>query len=153
MKDHPRQSGGLVLIDMIALLALLGVFLLVSGQLFVLTVRAQAQADRAMGETTRLDAAVSALRRDVWGSRALVAEGGHTLRLAAREGDVIWEVAENGVLRRESPDGVRVFADLGQAAAFEVAGPVATVRLRPVGREEVSALPMVSQVMLMEAPR
>lgn len=146
---HPHPARGLYLIELLAVLIVLGAVLLITAQIASTASRASAQAARFETTTTNLDLLLDLLRRDVWGASALRATTGQDtgIRLDFESpGGVItrWHLPADAPPTRTSPGGLtRTWANLPRLT-LTVRGPLVTVE---VPRENVSPHPQAAPVL------
>lgn len=148
MKPHPG-SRGYVLIEILAILALMAVFLLAAGHLFTQCMGLQRDVTRLEAMVSDMRGLTDRLRKDLWSALDVTSDG---LSLAIDSGSVAeatwrsepaddaqgegsWLVREeNGRERRwRVPDNVS-FTTLGETAIVMHVGDSSLTFLRVVGR-------------------
>jgi hypothetical protein len=138
----PRRA--FLLMELVALLVLLAVFLLIVSELFLFSHRSQQQALRRTDLTGRVDSALAALRRDLWGASAATVAPDGTLTLTLRDLPVQYRTVPlpdptlaGQEFRIERTADRETFAWNGTpAAAFSLDGPILTVTLGAGDRAE-----------------
>ncbi|MEX2388336.1 MAG: hypothetical protein WD534_10675 [Phycisphaeraceae bacterium] len=155
-----RHCRGATLIDMLALMALLGVFMLMTGHLFTQAMTLTRDGARYEHDVTQIDALVRHLRQDVWQASAFDAVDEHALELTLDEPTrITWritrETSEMGERATHIVREVAGGADAAEPMRLKVRAPVrveaegAGVRLH-VGEQAVT---LVSQARLLEVSR
>ncbi len=118
------RLGGLVLMDMMISVALVGAALSFAVALIRITLRTDHGIADAQWMATNADAALSVLRQDVWRSPALRSDGDRELWLeTAGSAPIHWSATESGALRREAPGEPPRIWQLGPQITFTVQGP------------------------------
>ena len=86
-----RRARGMALIDVLAALALLGLFAGVAGKLTVRVAGLQRDAHRAQFHSLEVEHALRELRRDVWSTSAVIRYGDGRLSLRGPSGtETVW---------------------------------------------------------------
>ena len=99
---HTRR--GFTLIEMLSTVVLLSIFLLLSNQLFMATVRISHDAPTALAADVPVDAFRTQLTRDVWNAVAIEAADEKTLLLQLPGGGhIIWQYAPGQLTRVAAP--------------------------------------------------
>jgi prepilin-type N-terminal cleavage/methylation domain-containing protein len=147
---HPTRARAFTILEMLVVLMLLGVFMLVSGRLFVLTFDTTRQSEKAQAQTSRFDGMVRALRADVWSSREIKAVDGR-LTISSPQRTITWSIAADHTVMRSEDIGGKVrearWPELGAGLTFSCRG--ASVVLGVAGRaEEKDEMVLVSQMQL-----
>ena len=102
-----RRRRGFILLEVLVVLMLMGVVLLASGRLFETTIRVGHAAATAQDDAVSLDAAVAALRRDVWSATKLdTANARDATMTLPGDRSVAWTImtdnAGDAIIRREA---------------------------------------------------
>ncbi len=142
-----RRRGGFTIIEMIAMVGLLAIFMVVISALFKAAYRGQVDSERRGAVVLRVDAAIGMLRRDVWGARAMELRDGE-LMLSEGEGTVRWRLG-NVWSRTETGERelVRRWEEMPAEGAVEVRGALVTARFSGV-KVPLETVTFVSQVMM-----
>ncbi len=106
------RRQGMSLIELMVVLVLMGMFAALANPVLRWSIRTLATPPPTAA-ATRLDNAIGAMRRDVWGAAALAAPSAHELTVTALDGhSITWHVGPGNVLRRDDhpwdvafPDG------------------------------------------------
>lgn len=129
------RRSGFMLIEMTAVIILIGAFVLLASRLFVGTIRVWSEARQGQEQATRFDSAVARLRADVWSADDLAVREDGALVLRGGESEVVW-IGEP--LSRDQ----RGFDDVGQSLRFAVRGPAVMLTARSTtGEESLLILP------------
>ncbi|MEX0653313.1 MAG: hypothetical protein WD534_10310 [Phycisphaeraceae bacterium] len=159
-RQRRRRCHGVTMIDMLALMALLGVFMLMTGHLFTQAMTITRDGARYEQDVTQIDALVRHLRQDVWQASQLDAVDEQRLALTLGESTrVTWRITRETSemdepathIVREITDG----ADAAEPTRFVVRAPVRVAAAGPgvrlyVGEQSVT---LVNQVRLLEVSR
>jgi hypothetical protein len=93
------------MIEMLMLIIILGAFAVLATRMFVTLMKLNQQAAQVHTDTVRFDAAMRALRADVWGATKLSGSG---KEISTQDGKVLWKLQPDGALVRvEQRDGKR----------------------------------------------
>jgi prepilin-type N-terminal cleavage/methylation domain-containing protein len=149
MRIERRTGAGFTLTELLVVVLLLGAFIIMSSQVFIVSSRAATESRKRLSLVQRVEGAVGAMRRDVWSAGSIKADGDR-VEMVLAEGQVVTWVSAKGVLTRSDKGGTRSWREL-PAAAFESAGPTLTLRLDAGGKAE--RLTLMSQRMLAEGGR
>jgi Tfp pilus assembly protein PilX len=127
-----RRNRGILLFEILIVLALLAVFLIVSARLFTSMIRLSRQASDAEDRMARFDSAVRMLRSDAWGAAEMSVDAGEALTLSTDGGRIEWRSDEPSALTRimTASDGTtrqQRWPELGGRLRFRVEGPVLIV--------------------------
>lgn len=83
----------MALIHIVAVISLLGTFMVLAGHLFTQSMRITRDAGRQEHELVQIDALLRHLRRDVWQAASLTADDPHRLEVARHDGHrVLWQI-------------------------------------------------------------
>jgi hypothetical protein len=156
-----RSRAAFALIILLVALVLVSVFALVAARLIGTALRVHGDVGRIQAETRAADAAVSQLRRDVWGARSVTVAGGKSVRIDAggRE-SVAWGVDAAGTLWRAErapgapplvpgegpPASAPRWRDVGARMTFAWDGAALVVRGADNGADRAGGLRLVSAV-------
>jgi type II secretory pathway component PulJ len=103
-----RKAGrhrGVMMIEMLMLIIILGVFAVVATRMFVTLMKLNQQTAQVHTDTVRFDAAMRALRADVWSATQMSGSGSE---MSLNGGKVQWKVQKDGTLVRvEQREGKR----------------------------------------------
>jgi type II secretory pathway component PulJ len=148
---HPRAF---TLIEMVAMVVLLAVFMLVFSELFKATYLGHRNAVRRDNLDLRVDAAMGSLRRDVWAAHAMTfANGALTLTLDDRS-TTRWQFGPTWTRTLAGDHITRWTGMPADAVDAQVRGPVLTLTFGGRGGEGLGVkttpetIAFVSQVML-----
>jgi len=132
------KSRGFTLIEVLSVVLLLGVFTLISSQVFIACLRVPVDTARTGAAVTRFDAAVHLLGRDVWGGSALRVVDPHTVVIDRSNAPAItWRLEDGGTLVRSMPDGlplsVRRWPGMPASLSFKVEAAVLVLNISGPG--------------------
>ncbi len=105
--NHHRSCRyrGVLLVEMLVAIGLLGLFILVSGKLFSTTLRLTHASHTATGTVAAFESCVRALRSDVWSATEMMPLAGGGMRIVRGDGAVIsWTTDADGALTRRGDD-------------------------------------------------
>jgi len=130
-----RDSAAFTLIEMLAAVVLLTVFMLLAAQLFISSMRLIGEATKANSVVVRLDGVLGQLRRDAWDARNSVVDGNALHITSATGAEFVWKLDGAGATvtltrttaRTGNPPEVRTWKDLPGPMHFEVRGPTLVV--------------------------
>lgn len=158
-RTNHSARGAFLLLELVAVLALLGVFLMIATETIMLCHHAQIEALRRTALENRVDAAMHRLREDVWNASALQVNADGTLALTRGQQQVTWQAfaidhptlaGEDAELVRQE-NGVKTeWAGL-PGARFAVAGAVVTVTFHSAGVWEGKAV-VLDETLTLESP-
>jgi hypothetical protein len=132
--------------EMVIVVLLLGVFLLIFSQLFIVTFRAKSEAEKRDALLHRIDAAIGSLRADVWATRSMHADGPQVDLLSPDGAPITWRAASDGTLSRTAGAApARRWKQL-PAITFTSERALLTLHLHEAGQDET--LTLASQRML-----
>ena len=143
MNPHRR---GFMLYTMLIVLALLGVFSLVAGRLFISILRVTRSGQDIQTQTTRFDGLVRELRADVWGANQLQTTGGKLVITRPDQGIVTWQVTADQMVVRADSAQERRWAGLGADFVFEVRGAVAVLKVQDGPMKRSDEIVLISQM-------
>lgn len=154
-RRSPSLKPAYSLMEMVFATALLGVFSLMTANLYMSTTLTATKAREAEAAVTRFDSIMAELRRDVWNAQSMRVEDGRALVLL-RDGDsqVFWTSDRHGdalTRRASSVDGPTIehqFVRVGADLSFAIDGPSLLVRVHEGPDKRGGQVRMVSQVML-----
>lgn len=146
---------GFVLIEMLAVLALLAAFGIVSAKLFTSLMRQMRTTAAAQSVAGRLDSALSTLRTDVWSATQLQAQD-TTLILTTGAHTVTWLADDKGNLSRTETGAAPVTSDtrrwdnLPARLSFAVNGTVVSVHVTESDGHS-DTLPLLSEAATLQS--
>ena len=144
-----RPPHGFILIEMIVVVLLLAAFSVVITALFVTAYHAQLDSVRRDALLHRVDSAMGAMRRDVWGARQITYSDGHLDLTLGKTRNVRWDThTPNRLIRKETGDheSTATWVDLPAVDDVEVHGPIVTLAFKEPRQRE--AIAFVSEVLL-----
>jgi type II secretory pathway component PulJ len=142
-----RRSGYLI-IEMLVTLSLMVFVFAAAGELFRATILTCAASDRAANQSSRLDAAMLSLRRDVWQCDDIQLANPRAVELTLGDGKkVAWQINADASIQRIDPGGRTARWDsIGRQLQFVRDGATLVVtRSGPPGYQQ---LPLASQVLI-----
>jgi len=145
----PCRWRGIILMEMIVVVLLLAGFSVVITALFMAAYHAQVDSVRRDALLHRIDSAMGAMRRDVWGARHMTFAGGHLDLTLGQTRNVRWATGKpNQLTRKETGDheSSTTWIDLPAVDAVEVHGPIVTLAFKEPRQRE--AIAFVSEVLL-----
>lgn len=147
-----RRGRGFTIVELLAVVALLAVYLIISAQLFTRNMRISRQVTQSQQTILKFDALVELLRRDVWNAQSIkVADPAHVLLVQAPDRAITWAAESAGTVRRvtEQAGEQRNYAGV-PTMTFVVAGPVLRVQVSEGGNGggQKQEIMLISQVML-----
>ena len=151
---RPHRSG-IMLIEMLMAIILLSAFLLISTQVFVATMKLNAEAGKVHTDSVRLDSALRTLRADVWAAKEMSSrDGAVVLKPSTGPQEIRWMVEKDGTLvRTATRDGKteqRRFPSELPGVTFEVKDPEVVLRVPDTRRARGGEVRLVSQIRLAE---
>lgn len=165
---HPRHARlrGVMLFEMLIVVALLGVILLLASRVFITSFALVKQANTAERAVSQWRSATDQLRQDVWNADTIELIDKTTVRISCadgptvqwrRETETITQTLVKQVLHRRVTDQGRTessrrWTDHGWDGAFEVHGPVLVVNIPRNQHLPETQLHLVSQLALISPP-
>jgi len=148
MKSVSGVRGGILMLELMVVLALMASTALVLAGLMTASIRAKLRAEKRDTMIARVDLAMDLLRRDVWGAREIRLTG-DGVELADAEGGVQWRMKVDGVLERIAGDKVTPFIEMPRFG-FSAKGALLTVGVDsgPGGKQTHEEAVLVSERML-----
>jgi prepilin-type N-terminal cleavage/methylation domain-containing protein len=149
------RSRGLTLIELVMVLGLVGVCILIAGQVFRASFQAIDGTAKSDWRNTGFDHAMAALRRDIWASRKSNSEKPGELRLLIDDDRVIlWSTTDSAFTRLEQRGQAvtdsRRWTNL-PPATFAADGPSVTLTI--AGKSGDERIEMISPLLLPEVHR
>ena len=142
---HAR-SNAFTLMDTMISVALVAVALGLASELVRLTLRAGRGLADAQTITVRFDAAMGALRKDVWNAAALRSDHGSGCTVERNSAvSIRWSINTDGTLSRESAGEAARTWDLGHQLVFDVDGTLLRVSSPSDRSEHGEAMSFLSQ--------
>jgi type II secretory pathway pseudopilin PulG len=136
----PSNRRAFTLLELLGMLALLGVFMLISGQLFLMTTKLDRSSREQADQIARADNLLRLLRRDVWSATAMQT-GESGLQLTTSPGQTIeWNFDSQGTLTRTAGSQSINWKAM-PSFRFDVHGPLVTVVVAAGKTEESLTLP------------
>lgn len=151
-----RESRGVVLIEMVVIIALMAAFMVVIGSLFVVAYRAEVDSTRRDALLHRVDAVVDNMRRDVWGAREIAFDRGHLDLALGNKQKIRWDVTTphqvTRTLHRDdaATDATTTWINLPAVDSVDVHGPIVTATFKETRQRE--SVTFISQVLLGSQP-
>jgi type II secretory pathway pseudopilin PulG len=149
-----QRATGFTLTEILALLILMSAAGLLAMRLFVATTKLNDRAAKVHTQTVRMDAALRALRADVWGAGELSAADPASLTLTSAAGKVQWQIAHDGaLLRTETRDGKtdqRRWPTAVPNSTIQVEGPIVTLIIPDTQHTRGGQIRFASQLRLAE---
>jgi len=145
---------GVALIEMVAVIAIVGVVMLIAGPLTRTVLRTTSHAQRAIGEVAGVDRIAARLRSDTWNAIEMVAPNARTLVLRWVGGkSVVWQIARDGKsIRRTHWAGEQQVEQhtwpCPSGLSFEAGMHTAKLLRAGDASESAGAMTFVSQVLL-----
>ena len=121
-------------------------------QAFVIALRAQRNAQVQAALIGRVDAAVAALRRDVWAATAVRTEGDRLVVEQPGGVAIRWQWAEDGTLTRTAVNGPPQAWPGLPRMTFTAAGPLVTLAVPPTEGQPEERAVFASQRLLAGRP-
>ena len=149
MNRTTAHRRGMMLFELLIVIMLLGVFGLVASRAFVATMTLNHQVGVVHTQTMRFDAAMRAMRADVWGAPEMHARDG---RIAMRSSDgqaIEWSVERDGTIVRTGKDTERWPVGVS-GIAMRVEGVEAIVTVPDTRQGRGSELRLASQRQIAE---
>ena len=144
---------------LLAVMMLLGAFLLLSGKLYLATTLIISDAEKAQSVMTQLDLVMSRLRRDVWGAASLTAADPSTLILRQHDGaTVTWRMLPDESALTRQAGHVRDdtlasrFVDLPVTLTFVADGSALLVNVYEIDADQPAQFTLVSQLASVAQP-
>lgn len=143
-----RRHGGFLIIEIIMTLSLLVFVFFAAGELFRACILTAAASEHAADQASRLDTAIAAMRRDVWGAGDIHVIDLHGVELTIADNQKItWRTDADGSARRTDSSGrTSRWAGVGLQLQFVRDG--ATLLLSHPGPPENQQISLLSQVIL-----
>jgi hypothetical protein len=96
-----RARGGLMLVQMLITLGLMGAFAVVADRVFVLSIKTASKAAKEQEELIRLEQAIGVLRADLWSAAKVEVPDKMRLRITGKDaGPAEWKTGAAGELIR-----------------------------------------------------
>jgi hypothetical protein len=152
-----NSAAGFAMVAMMVVLALLGVFAVVSTRLIKTTLDLYREAGRIDGEARVMDLALERVRQDAWSARQVDVASPKSIAIerGAGGGAVQWRVEADGTLVREEggagAETARRWPGVGARLSFEWDGTALAVRGADRGADRAGGVRMPSQLKLAEA--
>ena len=146
------NNRGILLMEIIVVILLLGAFMIVITALFKTAYRAQVDSSKRDALLHRVDSVLGTMRRDVWGAHKMAFADGHLDLQTGPQAKVRWETAEPHRLTRkqtgESGDTqtTQTWIDLPDVDDVNVHGPLITLTFKEDKQRE--SLTLVSEILL-----
>ena len=150
--NRTSRNLGFTMPEMLIVLILVGLVAAAGGELFQSTIRAAHAAGESQDAASSVDAAVAAVRADVWGASAIdVAPGGKSVTVKWQaDRSVTWTIGNDGTLvRREAADVPTRQWTLGARANFTANGPELMLRIPGTKSSSAGEIRLTSQVQLL----
>ena len=134
IRRHPCRHRGFTMIEVLMGVIVIGLVLTIAAQLFQMVIRAGHAAGQSHDAASSFDAAVAALRNDVWGATAAIdaaAPGASATIKLGGDGDrsVTWSVSSGTITRSEKNGPARSWTVPAEVTfAADEAGLVLNVR-------------------------
>ena len=127
-----RRASGLMLVELLIAIGLIGVFMIVSARLFTTMIRLSQQSHETEARIARFDSAIRMLRGDAWSATEISLDAAGGLTFADGEKSVVWRSDDAGtMLRSETINGtvprVQNWPELGGRLQFRAEGPVLVI--------------------------
>jgi hypothetical protein len=153
-----RWVSGYTITEVVGAVLMLGVFLLISTQIFHSGVKLAHDAQVRSSEIARLEGVTATMRADVWDAQEMTSKDGSEVVIRqAGDQQVTWRI-ESGSVRRtlslkENAPQERRWQGVGTKLSFAIEGPVLIFRDSGAPPGSVNERRLVSQVRLAEAVR
>lgn len=153
--SHRTRNLGAALMELMVVLILLGVFMVISGQVFNSILHVTAESHDAPRPDREQESLIKQLRGDVWGAmEARVPNEGSLVLRYAGDKTVIWERSEGERFRRKSFIGQRVTEETECPAAgltrVEAFGPGVRLSFAQGKHRPASTVDLYSQLVQLQ---
>jgi prepilin-type N-terminal cleavage/methylation domain-containing protein len=151
MTRQRSRHRGFTIAEMIMAVILVGVLMTLGAQLFQTVIRAGRSATDAHDAASSFDAAVAALRSDVWGASEIALDAGDsTVTLKGADGSAItWSIAEQTIQRTQSGVPTRKWP-IPANVRFAAQRPGLRLQLRGGRNFPAGEIDLISEVRLLE---
>jgi prepilin-type N-terminal cleavage/methylation domain-containing protein len=103
IRRHASRHSGFSIPEILVALGLLVIFMAMTGPLFRSVFQTTSEAAKTSDRSAQLDAAVNAIRRDVWDSRAILLKDPRHVEMTASDGHMVfWNLSPDGTIKRQA---------------------------------------------------
>jgi prepilin-type N-terminal cleavage/methylation domain-containing protein len=151
MIRRPSRHHGFTIVEMIMAVIIVGVLMTLGAQLFQSVIRAGRSAADSHDAASSFDAAVAALRADIWGASDIaISAGDSTVKLKGADGSAItWSIVEQTIERTQTGAPKRSWS-IPANVRFLGYRPGLQLQIRPGKNSPAGEIDLVSEVRLLE---
>ncbi len=148
----PRNRSAIMLIELLFVIALLGVFAVIASSIFSTTMKVLYRANADDTSKRAMDSALSRLRSDIWNATAIRSEE-NGLVVDRPDGSVNWSFDDAKQLIRSTGElearSLQAWPVSNLRVAFDVKGPTVGVEVSAPDSQVIAQERLVSQAMLL----